>query len=370
MFCAAGLQQLLIPYLVQATGRSAAQCSWILGSVYFSAMCWRVVGSYTIARLGFYGSLVLGFVPYVAFPLVLLFSKDYTVALVAAIVWGWGAAAIWIAGPTNLLATSDASHYGRASGFFYACVHAGQMLGVYVLALVRNHFGWETWLWTAFGLYFVGECIILFLPRVRQQVSTPALGAVLAMYRDRRIVALACVLVVSSVGFGLTLSAMTGHVERSFPNGLAIVGYVTLGFYIGRLLCSLCGGWFCDRWGRTPVMVSGFAAAALGLIAASLIVHEVALFLASFTLGGVVGIAPVATSALIGDSIPAERRHLAFGSLHLWGNFGIGVVIVVSQYLGALFQNFRVCFAVFAVLYATCAVVVHRFSVAKPNAPA
>jgi predicted MFS family arabinose efflux permease len=210
IFCAAGLQQLLIPYLTQATGRSAAQCSWILGTVYFSAVFWRALGSYTIARLGFYGSLVLGFLPYLAFPLVLLASDDYWIAIAAAFVWGWGAAAIWIAGPTSLLAATDVAFHGRASGIFYASVHGGQMLGVYVLALVRNHFGWDAWLWTAFAIYAVGECIVLFLPRTNQPVTPPALGAVLGMFRHRRILSLASVLIVSSLGFGITLSAMTG----------------------------------------------------------------------------------------------------------------------------------------------------------------
>lgn len=359
MFCAAGLQQLLIPYLVHTTGRSPAECSWILGTVYFSAMVWRALASFTIARLGFYWSVVIGFVPYAGFPLVLLWSHNYWVALAAAFVWGWGAAAIWIAGPTNLLAATDATHYGRASGIFYACVHGGQMLGVYLLAYVNNHWGWDAWLWTAFALYAIGECIILWLPRTEQKIAPPALGAVVGMYRHSRILLLAFVLIVSSVGFGITLSAMTTYVEQTFR--LGIVAYVASGFYIGRLLCSLGGGWMCDRWGREPVLVAGFVAAAVGMLAATLVVNEVVLFLASFALGGIIGLVPVAVTAMVGDTVPAEQRHLAFGSIYLWGNFGIGAVIVFGQYIAILTGNFRWCFALFTVLYTVCAVAMARF---------
>lgn len=350
MFFAAGLQQLLLPYLTHATGRSAAQCSWILGTAYFSAVFWRALASYTIAHLGFYWSVVLGFLPYVGFPLALLFSDNYGAALAAAFIWGWGAAAIWIAGPTNLLASTDPTRYGRTSGIFYASVHGGEMLGVYVLALVRNHFGWEAWLGAAFAVYVLGEAIILFLPRIEQGIPRPSLGAVLGMYRHRHLVLLAGILVVSSVGFGLTLSAMATHVERTF--GVGIVGYVTLGFYLGRLVFSFCSGWLCDRWGREPVLVACSLAAAAGLLLAALVVNEAVLFVALLALGGMVGVVPVAVTALIGDSVSNEERHLAFGSVYLWGNFGVGAVIVSSQYIALFAGNFRVAFAVFAALYA------------------
>ena len=69
--------------------------------------------------------------------------------------------------------------------------------------------------------------------------------------------------------------------------------------------------------------------------------------------------------AMIGDSVTAERRHLAFGSVYLWGNFGVGGVIVATQYIAQLTGNFRVCFAVFCVLYALCAMAVWRMAKRK-----
>jgi MFS family permease len=151
---------------------------------------------------------------------------------------------------------------------------------------------------------------------------------------------------------------MTGYIQHSFVNGAGIVSYITCGFYLGRLIFSLSGGWCCDRWGRGPVLVVGFALASIGMLLASLLAHEVVLFFASFTLGGIVGIVPVSVMAMIGNSVPPERRYLAFGSVYLWGNLGIGLVIVFAQYLAQFAGNFRVCFAVFTLLYALCALLV------------
>jgi len=130
---AASFQQYLIPYTVRQTGQSHATCSWILASVYLSSIVWRILYPYTLEWIGTRGAIVGGFLTYTLFAVVALLSKSYPLLLISALIWGWGAAAIWITGPSQILESTSALRYGRASGIFYSAVYAGQGLGVYLL---------------------------------------------------------------------------------------------------------------------------------------------------------------------------------------------------------------------------------------------
>jgi MFS family permease len=347
---AASLQQYLIPYVAGRTGHSHAACSWILASVYLSSIVWRILYTYTLEWLGARWAIVGGFLTYTLFAVVALFSTSYTLLLISALIWGWGAAAIWITGPSQILQTTSSLRYGRASGLFYSAVYAGQGLGVYLLGWLLDREGARAMLVLAIGITLIGNLLSLATPSRTIHRDPPSIRDVLSVLTGRRSQILSFLLFSSSVGFGIVIGPFSSLVAESTE----IAFWVAVGFYGGRLVTSWLGGWMTDRVGRYHTLVGGFLIAAVGLGLGATFPSPVVLLLTSMALGLQVGFVPVSVMALIGDETEEGRRHLAFGAIYVWSNLGVGLTIVLGQYLRLLF-GFRTGFLTFALLFLLCA---------------
>lgn len=350
IFMGAGaVQQYLIRYLQEVTGRPPTQCSWVLATLYLSFLVWRLFAAHTIALLGDQRAIFLGQFTYTLFVLLAVSTRAFWVLLAAALLWGWGASAMWIASSTQVLDSTVRTRYGTASGLFYAATHLGQWLGVIGLGWVKGHFGWGALLWTAIGISLLANAVALAVPRKYVPREKPRISKVFGILRTRPAKALAVILFVSSFGFGLLLSGFSTLVEP------ASIAWVTSGFYGGRLISSWYSGPISDRLGRRGVLVWGFTLAAMGMVAGASAHRLWLFFVAALALGVQTGTVPVAAMALIGDWIEPSRRHLAFGALYVWRDLGVAVAILGSQYLLAILGGYRLCFGVFALLFALCA---------------
>lgn len=348
----AAIQQFLIPYMSDNTGYDHRACSWILASVYLSAVVWRLLVGYTVHWLGVRGSLVFGLCTYTGFAACVYLWPNFWVVLIAAVVWGWGAAAIWVCGPTRILESQSALKRGRASGVFYSAVFLGQAVGVLLLGQLadrRSIFG------VALLIGLLGNVAVLFLRPKQAQLPKPHMWDALSIMRTLRGAALCGLLFTSSMGFGIVLSPLTSTVTET--KGFGMISALSIGFYIGRLAVSWLAGWLTDRLGRVPVLSCGFFLGAAGLAIAATSTTSVALAAAAFSLGLQAGILHIPIMAMVGDWIEPERRHIAFGALYAWGNFGRAFAIVFGQTMRTTLGGDRVAFGVFAAMMALCGLV-------------
>ncbi|MDH7571831.1 MAG: MFS transporter, partial [Armatimonadota bacterium] len=299
IFMGAGaVQQYLIPYLREVTGRTPQECAWVLATIYLSFLVWRLFAAHTIAWLGDQRAIFLGQLTYTLFVGCALVVPRYPVLLAAAALWGWGASAMWIASSTQVLDASARSRYGSASGVFYAATHLGQWIGVVLLGWVKTHHSWTTLLWVAVAISLAANLTALAVPRKFVARERPRISKVFGVLRSPRSRFLAAVLFVSSFGFGLLLSGFSTLLEP------ARLIWVTSGFYGGRLVSSWYAGTISDRLGRRGVLVGGFSLAAAGVgLGAVLPASTAALFVAALALGVQTGTVPVAAMAMIGDTI-------------------------------------------------------------------
>ena len=350
----AAVQQFLGPYLVEETGLSRQVCSWVLASVYFSCVFWRLLCGYTAHFLGGRGSIVFGLCTYTGFAGCIYFFPNYWTALAAAMVWGWGAAAIWVAGPTRILENQSALKRGRASGIFYTSVYLGQAIGVLLLGWLGNKWGrpWIFGVAAAIGLLANG--ISLFVRRTEAEPTKPNVWDVLSVMRGKRGIILCGILFTSSMSFGIVLGPLNSTVDEIA--GFTQISSLTIGFYVGRLIVGWVAGWCTDRFGRTPVLAFAFFVGAAGLTIAAASTTSVPLALAAFSLGIQAGIVHIPVMALVGDWIEPERRHLAFGALYAWGNLARGFAIAFGETLRSALGGAQVAFGVFAVMMAICGV--------------
>jgi MFS family permease len=126
--------------------------------------------------------------------------------------------------------------------------------------------------------------------------------------------------------------------------GLTVVGVVISVHIAGMYALSPLPGWLADRFGRIPVLLIGTAllaaAAALASVSAP---HQVTrLTVALFLLGLGWSFGLVAGSALLTESVPAERRPAVQGLSDLLmngaaalGGLAAGVIVTALSY-GAL----------------------------------
>ncbi|MBM4045709.1 MAG: MFS transporter [Planctomycetes bacterium] len=355
IFLGAGAtQQFIVPYLSERNGWTPPQCSWVLGCVYLSAIVWRLLCAYTVNLLGARLSIILGQLAYTGFVVAMALQGGYPALIFAALVWGWGAAAIWTTGPAQILETSARVRYGSAAGIFFTGVHLGQGLGVLLLGWLLGHCGGPTMLWTAVAISLIANVITLWTPNVEVHRDPPGLLDVVRVFSTPKGAMLSFVLFTSSFGFGIVLSTLSSVVAES--KGLGVIAHVTIGFYAARLVVSWISGFLADRIGRIAVMVSGFTLAAVGLALAAASRSPYVLAATALVLGVQAGSNNVAIMALVGDSIEPGRRHLAFGALYAWSNLGIGLTIILGQYLLVWFSK-GICFGAFAVAMALCALV-------------
>lgn len=347
-------QQFLIPVFSVKLGRSAMECSWILATLYLSFLFWRVVCGWTLKWLGDYLSLVLSSLTYLGFAICALFVNNYSFLIIAAIVWGWGAASIWIAASTQVLDTSTRTKYGSASGIFYTATQLGQAIGVFLLGWIAGKQGNKPMLIWAIIITAVGNMIIFGVPKRRTRRESPTISRIFGVLKSRKSKIIAFMQFVSSFGFGIVMSSFGDLIKTLY--GVALIGIITQGFYVTRMVCGYFAGWLSDRVGRDTVLILGFLFSAIGLGLAIFVRTPWALFISAATFGLQVGTVPIVVMAMIGDSTTPERRHLVFGAIYLWRDLGVAVSILTGMYLNAYTRNFTVGFGVFAILFLICMV--------------
>jgi len=361
IFMGAGAtQQFLITNFAEKTGKTVAQCSWILAMVYFAGMVFRIYSAHTIRFLGMYRAIVFGLGAYTFFTICAMLLGNYWLLLLAAVIWGCGAAAVWITSPTQIIQTTAAGRYGSASGIFYSSVYIGQAIGVWLLGSLlegeKSILGttFQGMLLVAIAISLVGNVISLFLPRRSiPRDAPPKVADVFGALKSIKIWELAFIQFATHFGFGLVLSNFS-----SFAKGIGLTGMVYLivqeGYYIGRIIAGWTAGRLSDWIGRDKVMLCMFLAASIGLIPAVFTQSFATLLLASAMLGLQAGTVPTVVTAMVGDSTDADRRHLVFAALSLLPSFGVGSTIVGSQYLQMLLGGFNRSLLVYAIVFLVC----------------
>ncbi|MFA5392831.1 MAG: MFS transporter [Candidatus Ratteibacteria bacterium] len=137
---AAALQIYLGPYFKEILKIPPLKASLVLATCYTFMALGRFIAPYLIARLGAIAVLTVGAVTYVIFPLTFSITRFYPVFIFSAVLWGLGAGLFMTSSMVELLNFSEAKRYASNQG----------VQGVF------------TWASQIIGLFFLGQCLILF----------------------------------------------------------------------------------------------------------------------------------------------------------------------------------------------------------------
>lgn len=360
----AACQQFLVPILMDRTGASRTGASGIFSLVYFAGPLWLWLYGYYFAVLREKWCIVLAGCAYTLFGVLIYFTHDPWLAVVAALLWGWGGETLWATGPAQVIKVSDVRRYGSISGLYQSSVYLGQMLGVILLGSILSRFadtrqGQDALLLTAVGISLVGNVFSLFLRVKPKERPAPKLtDALLCVTRPagRYLVMLS---VANYLGWGLVLTSFTILITKDLGEG-AKLHWIVLPYYVGRLAAAWVAGHTSDKLGREVVMLVGFALGALSLLGVALFQNPLMIAGASLVLGMQAAMVSVVGNAATGDYITEEERPFVFAGTTGWGYLVAGTTMIASPLLRDLFGNFKPSFLVFAGFYALCAILVTR----------
>jgi len=370
----AAVQQFLVPVLSARTGLEKTAASSIFALVYFSGPLWLALYAYYFSVLREKWCIVLSGCTYTLFGVLVYFAHDYRLAILAALLWGWGGETLWATGPAQVVNVTDPRRRGSISGLFQSATYSGQMLGVILFGWIMTHVGRDildrpmggpgcpaphapdAMLLTAIGISLIGNILSLFLRVKPKEAAPPRLGDALMALRRTAGRYLVLLSVANYLGWGLVLTSFTILIVDKHQ--LDKLSWIILPYYIGRLVVAWLAGHTSDKVGRERVMLAGFVLGAVSLAAVALYTSQWVIGAAALVLGMQAAMVSVAMTAAVGDYIKPEERHLVFAGTNAWGYLTAGTTMILSPLLKDLLGgSFTPSFLLFAVFYGGCAAV-------------
>ncbi len=365
IFMGAGAQQaFLVPYLQEFTDWSKLQRSLVVATVYLSMTVFRLGNVYLLRRWPQWRCSIVGAATYVFFTLAMLglyFVPSYPLALLAAAVWGWGGAAMWMGTTMQILALSDrARRHGTGMGVLYAATHLGWALGVIVLGTVfeaGQSAGLPWFVYDAAAIFtLLGFGIMYSLPRRPEPLpELPTWGALMEIMSRAKARIAAFLLFAASLAFGFVLGSFTDFVENT--HGAQWLWIATFFYPFARMVLSFASGVMSERMSHGTVLALGFFGGAAGMLVPLLVAHPAGLTVTALMLGLLNGAVPVVSTALIGTSAEQKRRPLTYGAMFTWRDLGVVVATIAGGILGLKTDSVTLTFGVFAVVFVVCGVI-------------
>ncbi|MFW5868231.1 MAG: MFS transporter [Armatimonadota bacterium] len=365
IFMGTGAQQaFLVPYLGEFTDWSQFQRALVIATVYFSMMIFRLGNVYLLQGWPQWKCSLAGGAIYVVFPVAMLglhFFPSYPLAIVAAAVWGWGGAAMWMGNALQVLALADrAQKHGTGIGVLYGATHVGWALGVVVLGTVFSYGQAAEMPWLLYAvattLALIGYAIMLSLPRRPEPLPEMPTWASLMQIMSRKKARIAAFLLFSAaLAFGFVLGSFTDYVGSTY--GAQWLWIATFFYPFSLFLLSFSSGLLSERMSHGSVLALGFFGGAAGMLVPLLWEHPAALAVTALMLGLLNGAVPVVSTALIGGSSDRTRRPLVYGAMFTWRDLGVVVATVAGSLLGLRPGGVALTFGVFAAAFFACGVV-------------
>lgn len=236
-------------------------------------------------------------------------------------------------------ASVDSRLRGRAFGFHRALDHGGAVLGpLLAFALL----GWGVELSHVFLLSIVpGILVILLLwfglpPSPKTAITQQPMMAFGWSGLDIRLRAL----ILATASLALATTPEVFLVLWAQARGLEIVWIPLLWAAASavKMLVALPGGYLSDRFGRLPVLVAGWGARILVLIALGITASsELTIWVLFLAYAASLAFTEGAERALIGDYAPAGEKATAFGVYHMTSGL---LALPGAVLFGALWQWF------------------------------
>ncbi|MCC7493302.1 MAG: MFS transporter [Fimbriimonadaceae bacterium] len=337
LFAGAAQQQFQSPFFKQALGWSPSHRAAVLAVVYLSFGLSRLRIGALINRIGEQPTLLLGSLTYALFCFTVYSLPPYPLLLLAAVLWGVGAAANWGTSAVMVLNASQDARYGGTSGVFMGLTKIGFAAGILVLARVFSVAtahggplaGRAVWL-VAGLLSLLGVALLTLVPSRQVRFDPPSFAAQWAVMRSRRGSAASLFLFLGGFGFGSMLGVLSDKLSQALTGGNGL--YLAAFFAVAGCFVNLVGGPLSDRIGRPRTLQVTFLLAAGGLFGAwGSPDSTAALAVCALFLGLQAGLVPTLAMAMVGDLVGSAGRQNAYAALFFWRDLGVAAGLLLPQ---------------------------------------
>lgn len=330
----------------------ALRATWLLATLYFSFMVWRILVPASQRFLGDKASLVLAAVTYSLVPCALLVTTNFGVLLVLAAAWGFGAASLWQTAPVWLYDVTPSHRRGLWAGIIYLATYAGLIAGATMLGAASQVTGRSCLLAVAIVPTGIGLFLAFALPGRRSPSRPLSLTGLRETLGSRRVMLVGVLLFSAAMAYGLLLGAFRDEIEGSF--GTRALGNILAIYFAVRLVVAAVGGAASDFFGRRLVTALTFFATGGVLLAALGHRGGLSMAFAAGCLGLVSGVIPISATALAGDWFEPSMRSQALGAAFVWRDAGMVTSLLGGQYLARWAGGFHTVMGVFGGVFVLC----------------
>lgn len=302
-------------------------------------------------RFGGRRTLIVGLVLQIAvmglYTLGITTGHPGTFFLLGRLLHGPGSACVFVAGQALALHAGGTAHGGRTAGTVRAALGVGVPFGLVAGGLLSDRFGNAATFEGALVGILVATLVAWWLvPDLR--VVAPRRSAwseMLATMAERRLLSIgALTFAVTFAAQGMVLTTVTLLVHARGISLLGLGDKGTSSLLMGVMVVSsvivmpLAGRWGDRHRIHAPIALVGLIVLVPALVLTALLPSAVGLFAGFGLIGLAAGALSPALLALVGDSVPGERRGVAVGMVQLCGDIGgtLGPLVGTVLFTGSL----------------------------------
>lgn len=354
--------QYVVAYLTEVRGWSSSGATTILIAGFALTPAVRLSYPLVYRLVGHKGSLLLGNVFFVLFLLVLMEADGIWAMAAAAPCLATGAGLLFTAGPLQILDATPGDFHGKVSGVFFTTNFAAWLLAVLLQGAVIARYGYEATPLAALMLTLLGLVGVALvpgsLPRDRRTLSNEK---ALSGLRDPRVRLVACLMMVSTLAFGLMFGSLAALLtDRVEPAHVSVL--IAL-FYMARIPGSLATGIIADRGKLRELLAASFSVGGVSLATAALAGGLPWLVCAIVALGFQQAAVMVSAMALAARVSDVSARSSAYSPMFAAAELGIAAALLISLLTEKTTADPRSTLFVFAAVFLAAAATVCRASV-------
>lgn len=280
--------------------------------VYLAFMVGSLPAASVIARIGAKRSMVIAVTAYALYGFSLLTETPWVI-LVASVVLGAAAAALWTAQSAYLIRASDAATYGVDAGRFATMFAIGAASGVLLLGILLPHIGFRVGLATFAAVPLVALVLLTRLDDLRGDVKQRNWYAAFRLFRSAAALRIAMVWFPFNFIQGLVLGIVPLKIGEIF-GAVPAIGVLIGLFYLAPVLTAYAIGTLSDRTGRNQMATATFGLGLAGIALLAIANTPTMLILAIVLLAVNFGLGRTITFALVGD-VTSDATLDAFSAL-------------------------------------------------------
>ena len=332
------LSSSFLPILANTLDPSGVLVGLVVSSWFFSRIFIEIPAGIISDRIGRRRLLVLGLAMSLFGPIICSQANHIYILILGRAIWGMGTALYFMSNLAILMDILPASSRGRALGVFQGFEFIGSFIGAPIGAFLATIFTFtQVFYFTAFFM-LVSFAIAYMSRNIRSleneniTMTQVSLGEILGNLKNLNIILVClCNFFRMFTRFGMYQTVLQLYLNQILGLGVGDIGWVISMRIAGMVLFLFVAGSLSDRYGRKPVLVTGYIISGVALFAFSRSESLIFLFLSGLLAGAGDALDMTTLMALLSDIAPESARGVVVGLFRTFMDVGgfLGPIIYV-----------------------------------------